>query len=970
MAHRDQEIEDIGREIKLLREAFSKRLHNLEQRLQSLADVTQTNAPVEQISNITADSTKTGTLQIPQVQINIEQKPQQYASQEDRQYRVTTLTDKPATPATPAENTFSPLLRDGLGTLLSPFGKALSPLINWYQHCQTKGQGPIFIFMLVGIALLVCGFAYLTQLLVGELGAGSKSLLLFIVSISVTYGGHKLARQKTFEDLGSATISLGLLLNFVTIYMAGSYYHLLADWLVLFAYVLIGLSGFILANWHSTKVVSALAIIGGATIPLISLLDSSGTTFYLCGLAILAIGSFYQANTKAWLWLSFVTVTVCSASLEYLLLFGDSPQVMGLFSQLFYCLYFAVMWQELKQSTPPNTQFTNSRIIFISLALFSSIGLLYQSDFSAWFLPLIALFNALLSAGARFKAAQMPDMTKSLYAMVSSVWLLVAIFSSLAADYWGIAVGLEGLFLLYFALQNRDKNLQIEAYALIIFAILHALFAIAPYFPSPAFLNIKGLMVFCSIGILLLTSRKLLQHAPLTQTETQFKWEFNLSYSLRQFESLWLAIFVIATAWVYLANWCFVVFIPLQLILLYKSQRQQCQASETLVFFSGLIMGLIVLLAALQVQSFSFRDLPSYAQTALALLFIELWALCEFYRRIGQSGTMAEFAESLRLIAYLLCPILFIPSVVKHYGEFLSLALWLSSVIAYTLARIVKHPMIRTEALYLSLIAACYCVLNALINQSFFNLTINLSLVLGLVYFGFFLRLVSQRHRPMLEQQIASIGMYFGVAVLFKLTMAIINIYLAAAITVVFAFTLLCLQTRHPTIKRNLNSLQTLLYLNIPLSWFCLTFSTHDDLVSASVWLGSNLLILLSQLIADRNKSALQLKLINQTQKRYLCHHLLVTFSLIFLLADWQLSLLIAPWLILQGSYLFFAQKQSPLVSKFALGFVFSGLLKLGLIDAANALLWQKVALLLGIGVFMIISAFFYQRRINNHKIN
>jgi hypothetical protein len=957
MAHRDKEIAEIGREIILLREAFSMRLHNLEQRLQSLDEKPSTITPTEQFSSVTRPQPEITTQQSPTIQASIVQP----LPQENRQYSVSALH---ATPSAPSENTLIPLIREGLAALLTPFSKAVSPLVNWYQHYQEKGQGPIFIFMLVGITLLVCGFAYLAQLLVGELGAGSKSLLLFLVSLCVTFAGHRLATQKTFEDLGSATISLGLLLNFVTIYMAGSYYQLLADWLVLLAYIAIGLTGFILANRHSAKIVSALSIVGGATIPLIFLLDGSGTTLYLCGLGLLAIGSFYQASTKSWLWLSFVTVTVCSACLEYLMLFGNTGQILGLFSQLFYCLYFAVIWQLLRLTV----HLSKTHIIFISLTLFSCIGLLYQTDFTfIWALPLLALTNALISLGARFKATNMPDMIKSMYAMISSVWLLVAIFSSLAADYWGMAVSLEGLFLLFFALKSSDKHLRIEAYGLVSFGILHALLVIAPYFPSPAVLSIKGLLVSFSIGGLLFASRKLLQRYPLTLADTQSNWEYKLTHSLRPLESLWLTVLVTATAWVYLANWFFVVLIPLQLFLLWKSKRHQCQASEMLVFLVALIIGFVVLLAALEVQSLSLSDLPAYAQTALIFLFVELWALCEFYRRFSKTNKMAQFAETLRLSAYILSPILFIPSVAKHNSEFLSLALWLSSVIAYALARLVQHRLLRTESLFLSLVAACYCVTSALINPSIFNLTVNLSLVIGLVLFGISLQWARHRHVPMLERKIASIGLYFYAAVLFEIIIGVTNIYLAGATTSAFVFILLRVQDTHPSIKRNLSSLQTLIYLSMPLSWICLALSSSTYLVSASVWLGTNLVILLNQLIADKNKTELQLTLLVNPQKRYIGHHLFVCFSLLFLLEEWHLSLLMAPWLIIQGSYLFFAKKQSPEMTKFALGLVFCGLLKLGFIDAANALLWQKVVLLIGIGLFMVAAAFAYQRRINKN---
>jgi hypothetical protein len=114
-------------------------------------------------------------------------------------------------------------------SLLSPMTKFASPLLNLYQHYQAKGQGPIFVFMLIGIALLVGGFGYLAQLLVGDLDAGSKSLLLFVVAIGVTLGGAYLAKRQQYPEISSAIVSLGLLLNFVTVYVAGSFYQLLPD---------------------------------------------------------------------------------------------------------------------------------------------------------------------------------------------------------------------------------------------------------------------------------------------------------------------------------------------------------------------------------------------------------------------------------------------------------------------------------------------------------------------------------------------------------------------------------------------------------------------------------------------------------------------------------------------------------------------------------------------------------------------
>ncbi|AGH43950.1 hypothetical protein C427_1841 [Paraglaciecola psychrophila 170] len=67
--------------------------------------------------------------------------------------------------------------------------------------------------------------------------------------------------------------------------------------------------------------------------------------------------------------------------------------------------------------------------------------------------------------------------------MLASAWLLVAIISSLAPDYWGFAIGLEGLFILHIALKENYFSVRIEAFGLLIFAILHAVLQCFPISP-------------------------------------------------------------------------------------------------------------------------------------------------------------------------------------------------------------------------------------------------------------------------------------------------------------------------------------------------------------------------------------------------------------------------------------------------------------------------------------------------------
>jgi hypothetical protein len=108
------------------------------------------------------------------------------------------------------------------------------------------------------------------------------------------------------------------------------------------------------------------------------------------------------------------------------------------------------------------------------------------------------------------------------------------------------------------------------------------------------------------------------------------------------------------------------------------------------------------------VQSLSFRELPNYAKVALLLAFVECWLFAEYYRRIGRVGVLAKLAEQLRLGFYLIIPLAFLPSVLKHYMELSALAIWCSAIIAYGLGSGVKHPFIRKEAFIIFASATLY----------------------------------------------------------------------------------------------------------------------------------------------------------------------------------------------------------------------------------------------------------------------
>jgi hypothetical protein len=946
---KDQKIEDLQRELALTRIDFSTRLQRLEQKISALTDGYNVDkkTPFEQP----------------------EHKPSQ-APSPSKPLQVTDLQNQLATFDEPAisintDSVAKPsyivyLLKEtttlGL-SLLSPITKFVSPLLNLYQHYQARDQGPIFVFILIGIALLVGGFGYLAQLLVGELGAGSKSLLLLVIAIGVTFGGAYLAKRQQYPEISSAVVSLGLLLNFVTVYVAGSFYQLLPDWMVLFSYLAIACTGFILANKFDTKIVSALAVIGGGAIPLISQLDQLGTTYYLIGLGFMVLASLYQASNKNWQWLGFVSVLVAYGCMEFLLLTSTTTHILGFFSQGFYCVFLLYLCTLL------NKQSAHSKniIVLTVITVFANIGMLYQSNFaSEWILPTLAAVNAVLSVFLLLHARSQKSYTTSLYTMLASTWLLVAIISSLAPDYWGFAIGLEGLFILFFALKENYFSVRIEAYGLLVFAILHAVFAVFPYFPDPALLSLKGTLLVASIGALIFCSRKLLSRFP-----SDIDWEVKLSHLLRPAESIWINIFVLSLLWVQLGVWSAMAILPLQAMLLTKSYRSVCTTSEIMAYVAGAAIFAICLLGINEVQSLSFRELPNYAKVALLLVFVECWLFAEYYRRIGRVGVLAKLAERLRLGFYLIIPLAFLPSVLKHYMEFSALAIWCSAIIAYGLGRGVKHPLIRKEAFIIFASAALY---NLGFYVDFYNsqlLLTCLSTLFGLGVLSYFLQTAYKRHVSLLDKNIASISLYFTAACIAFYIGQWTNVYLAGALTSGYIFISALCSPLHPTLLRNRTTFGYLCYFSLLCSWLGIIAAGSFNIISSSLWGLLSLLISLTFLVKAEALNRLNLKLFTDSQTGYTVQHILLAISAAFLLHEWELALLISPWLILQGSYLFFTHKHSKFVAKLALGFIFVGLLKLGFIDAANALLWQKVTLMIGIGIFMLGAAFTYQKRLS-----
>ena len=86
-------------------------------------------------------------------------------------------------------------------------------------------------------------------------------------------------------------------------------------------------------------------------------------------------------------------------------------------------------------------------------------------------------------------------------------------------------------------------------------------------------------------------------------------------------------------------------------------------------------------------------------------------------------------------------------------------------------------------------------------------------------------------------------------------------------------------------------------------------------------------------------------------------------------LTAYRFDLLIAPAVAVHGALILFLKDRRITTVKYSFGLILLGIMKLAMVDATNALLWHKVILFMGIGVFILIASFWYQKLVSNATV-
>lgn len=420
---------------------------------------------------------------------------------------------------------------------------------------------------------------------------------------------------------------------------------------------------------------------------------------------------------------------------------------------------------------------------------------------------------------------------------------------------------------------------------------------------------------------------------------------------------MWLAILIIASANIWLGEWTGALVIVAQLAILFRARYTQHVAIE--VFAAVLIWVPLyyVYQGVLVADSYRFMLLPLFAKLALISAFAQLWLWSAFYRKYQPNSSIKQLSESVRIVFYMLLPVCWVASVIRRFDEDAVMLLWLSPLIALGLARKINHHILQKEAQLLSILASIAIVVS--ISQlSFFNSTIALLGFAAFYAVGYWLNNQSPAPTYRLICSCAFIG--FGFVIPQFIGIQSHSLFwgcLSAAIYWAVAFNLVS-QSLH--LKRN-EVLLTIINLLLVLAAWLYT-------LLEPIYACIPLLFLTAAVYQQKSRfkfSKLSRKL-NYFDDLLLHSIGAITYVTLFYGIDfYRLELLIAPALAVHGALILFLKDKRITTVKYSFALILIGIIKLAIIDAANAQLWQKVILFMGIGVFILMASFWYQKLVN-----
>lgn len=274
--------------------------------------------------------------------------------------------------------------------------------------------------------------------------------------------------------------------------------------------------------------------------------------------------------------------------------------------------------------------------------------------------------------------------------------------------------GIEGLVLIYAGFKFNNFMIRIEGYVIYLLAVTSLAFQ--SYFEPDNWLQLMSVwdgFRTLSMGLLIWSAYKLLNHFKKQNQNS----ERCLCRTLTDIFTLWAII-----GWITLIFTFNPQFVALSAIVpmiwgFYRANKFHLPFGELIAWSPLLLLMTQIVFGFLDTGTFRFLRQSIYTQIAWVELMVLFWSLQNYYEKFSIASPFLFLSRAIRLLVYLAIPVFFLPKVFRDYLEILTVALWVSTTLAWLLHKWIKHPLLHREMSILYFIAIAISILT-MINGS------------------------------------------------------------------------------------------------------------------------------------------------------------------------------------------------------------------------------------------------------------
>ncbi len=348
---------------------------------------------------------------------------------------------------------------------------------------------------------------------IGELGRVSIGIAL---GIAMCLGGFRF-QQRGWRIFSQILTAGGVALLYLSTYAAFGYYNLVGQKTAsVYLVILIALAG-VLSLVYNAPAIAIMALVGGFLTPL--LLHSEQNQYSSLFMYLFVLDAGALALLKHWRGLS--SIAYFGTQLLFWLWYGEHYHqelrgpVLAFQVAIFLLFLLAHLARQLIRRDAAT--FEDTLLLTVNpFAVFVTTYHLFNSTHHEW-MGALAIFMAVVYAGAAgllWERARESRREILLFVAVALTFVTIAIPIQLESNWITIAWAVEGLAILWAALEIRSVRLRVQAFVLFGLAFVKFLLWDTPYGYRPAFIPVFNgyflsslLMIGCFLGAVYLYHR-------------------------------------------------------------------------------------------------------------------------------------------------------------------------------------------------------------------------------------------------------------------------------------------------------------------------------------------------------------------------------------------------------------------------------------------------------------------------------